>query len=465
MSIEPIEVTPPPLAKAANKAKYLTGSTMSHVINMTFTSALGLIAVFSVDFVDLFFLSQLEDRAIQAALGFTGTILFTTVSVGIGFSIATSATVSRAAGERDAEKTNRLTINSLIYTAITATIMAIILFLSVPALLELLGAKNHVLQLSIEYLYILVPTMPLFALSISSAACLRALGDPVQAVYVTLSGAFVNAALDPLLIFTFDMGMNGAAIASAAARVTMMLIGLYGLLVIHKTLTKPNLTHLKHDFRGFRRIAIPAILTNLATPIGNGYVTYAAAPFGNSVIAAWAIITRLVPVAFAAVFALSGAVGPIMGQNLGGKQYGRVKQTLMDAITFNTVYLLIIWAILAISAPFICDIMQLDGEAAELVTFFCYWLTPIFGMIGYLFIANAAFNNLDKAHYSTWLNWGRATLGTVPFILVGIYFFGTYGLFAGHIIGGAITAFIGIYICHRLISNLENQNDNKSTKP
>ncbi|CAN0496891.1 unnamed protein product, partial [Scytosiphon promiscuus] len=53
MSIEPIEVTPPPLAKAANKAKYLTGSTMSHVINMTFTSALGLIAVFSVDFVDL----------------------------------------------------------------------------------------------------------------------------------------------------------------------------------------------------------------------------------------------------------------------------------------------------------------------------------------------------------------------------------------------------------------------------
>lgn len=437
-----------------SKAKFLHGSTMSHLIILTLTSAIGLIAIFSVDFVDLFFLSQLEDQAIQAALGFTGTILFATTSVGIGFSIASSATVSRAAGEQNQAKTNRLTINSLIYTGTTSCALAFLLYIYLPDILAILGAKGHVLSLAHSYLRILVPTMPILAIAMSSGSCLRALGEPMQSLYIYVGGALINAGLDPLLIFTFNLGIEGAAIASAIARIGMLSMGLYGILIIHKVIAKPNLKDLKLDLAPFSKIAIPAILTNIATPIGNGYVTYALAPFGNSAVAAWAVIARMLPLTFAGIFSLSGAVGPIIGQNLGGKRYDRVQQTLYDAIKFNSIYIIFAWAILAFAAPLICQIMELEGEAAEYVTFYCRWLIPGFGMIGYMFIANAAFNNLHKAHYSTWLNWSRATIGTVPFVIIGSKYYGIYGLLAGQIIGGALIAFISLFICFRLIKKL-----------
>jgi putative MATE family efflux protein len=443
-----------PRAKRKNNAKFLNGSIMSHIIRMTLTSAFGLVAVFSVDFIDLFFLSQLEDKDIQAALGFTGTLLFATISFGIGLSIASSAVVSKAAGARDVEKSHRLTVNSLIYSAAAAAITGLILFLLIEPLLILLGAKGHVLDLSVEYLQILVPTMPLFALSISSAACLRSHSDAVQAMYVTVAGGLVNAAFDPLLIFWFEMGMNGAALSTAIARVAMMLIGFYGIFHIHKIRYRPNIKALKEDFKPYITIAIPGVLTNLATPVGNGYVTYAIASYGNPAVAAWGIIARIVPLAFCAIFALSGAVGPIIGQNLGGRKFDRVRQTLTDALKFNTIYTLIIWAILALAATSITSIMQVKEETGELVIFFCRWLTPGFGMIGFLFVANAAFNNLGRAHYSSWLNWSRATIGTIPFVHAGAYIAGVKGLLAGQIIGGALIGLFSVWLSQRAIKTV-----------
>ena len=443
------------------KAKFLTGSTMSHIITMTLTAAIGLIAIFSVDFVDFYFLSQLENTAIQAALGFTGTILFATTSVGIGFSIASSATVARAVGEENYDKANRLVIHSLLYTGIASTIICIGLLLSLDGILSLMGAKGEVFEHAKSYLTILIPTMPILAISMSSGSCLRALGDPMQSLYIYVGGALINAGLDPLMIFTFELGMDGAAIATVIARFGMLAMGLFGLLYIHKIRANINGEKLKADLKPFSTIALPAILTNIASPIGNAYVTYALAPFGNSAMAAWAIIARILPLTFAGIFSLSGAVGPIIGQNLGGKRYDRVQQTLYDAIKFNTIYVLFAWGLLALAATTICEIMELKGEAADYVIFYCYWLIPGFGMIGYMFSANAAFNNLDKAHYSTYLNWTRATIGTIPFVIVGTYFYGVYGLLAGQIIGGALTAFLSLFICFRLVNKLQTENGNK----
>ena len=443
-----------PSPDRTENAKFLNGPIMSHIIRMTLTASFGLVAVFSVDFIDLFFLSQLDDKNIQAALGFTGTLLFATISFGIGLSIASSAVVSRAAGEQDREKAHRLTVNSLIFAASAAAAIGIILYLLIEPLLILLGAKGDVLALSVSYLEILVPTMPLFALSISSAACLRAHGDALRAMYVTIAGGLVNAAFDPVLIFWFELGMDGAALSTAIARVAMMVIGFWGLFHIHKIRAPIRLAALRRDLRAFMRVAVPSVLTNIATPVGNGYVTYAIASFGDPAVAAWGIIARIVPLAFCVTFALSGAVGPIIGQNLGGRKYQRVRRTLIDAVKFNSIYALIIWAILAIAAPWITQIMQAKPETADLVIFFCRWLTPGFGMIGYLFVANATFNNVDHAHYSSWLNWGRATLGTIPFVHAGAYIAGAHGLLAGQIIGGALIAILGIWLSFRTVHQI-----------
>ena len=445
-------------------ARFTSGAPMSHILNMTVASSIGLIAVFSVDFIDLFFLSQLDNKNIQAALGFTGTVLFATISLGIGLSIAAAATVARAAGEGDQEKTERRVTNNLLYAIIISSLTGLILWFALPAILSMLGAKAETFSLSLAYLQILVPTMPLFAVSIASAAMLRSLGDIKRSAYVTIGGGLTNAVLDPLFIFTFGLELQGAAIATAIARAAMVLIGLYSLYHCHKIKIHLSVSTIKPDYKPFLTIAIPAILTNLATPIGNGYVTYVAAGYGNAVVAAWAVIARIVPLSFCASFALSGAIGPIIGQNFGAQKLNRIKQTLKDAVTFNTLYFICIWIILSLSSPWIVALFQLEGETASLVRFFLIWLSPGFGMIGYLFIANAALNNLDKPHLSTWLNWARATIGTVPFVYFGAFIAGSKGLLAGQIIGGAVIAFISLYICNKWITQLiEQQQESKAS--
>ena len=85
------------------------------------------------------------------------------------------------------------------------------------------------------------------------------------------------------------------------------------------------------DFASIFYVAGPALLTNLATPLGAAYVARSMAVFDHEAVAGQATIDRLSPVAFALIYALSGAVGPILAQNAGAERLDRVRETLRDS--------------------------------------------------------------------------------------------------------------------------------------
>ena len=122
---------------------------------------------------------------------------------------------------------------------------------------------------------------------------------------VTLVGAIVNTALDPIFIFVLGLGIHGAAIASALSRLAVLGIGLYGVIRVHGLMGRPKLRPFLSDVPAVLAVAMPAVLTNIATPVSNAYITAAIAPFGDSAVAGWAILGRIMPVAFGAIFALS----------------------------------------------------------------------------------------------------------------------------------------------------------------
>ncbi len=166
---------------------------------------------------------------------------------------------------------------------------------------------------------------------------------------------------------------------------------------------------------------MPAILTNLATPFANGFALHVYAGYGNAAVAASAVIDRTVYVAFAAIFALTGAVGPILGQNLGAGRFDRVRETLTRCFLVTTLYALAVWLVLALSWPEIAALFRLSADAADYVAFFCTAGVSAWLFISLLFVANAAFNNLGFSVLSMGFNWGRATLGTLPFVSLGAW--------------------------------------------
>ncbi len=427
---------------------------MRHVLVMTGASTVGLFAMFGVDMVDMFFLTLLGEQELAAAVGFAGSLLFFLVAVSIGLQIAMGALVARSEGARRRDLAGRFCSSSLIFNTLVSIVICAVAWFYLRDLLALLGAADRTLDYAHSYASILLPSMPVMVLGMSAAAGVRAIGDARRSMWASLIGSGVNGVLDPLFIFVFGWGLEGAAWASVVARVAVLIVAWHALFVVHALPTKVTVAEFLADLKSISRIAVPAVLTNLATPIGASFVLISIAAFGDSAVAGAAIMGRITPVAFAAVFALSGAVGPIIGQNAGAGLYGRVRSTVVNAMSFGAAYVLLVWLGLWWSADLIVRAFSASDEAAQLILFYCHWLVPAFMFNGTLFIANASFNNLHYPHLATVFNFGKVTLGTIPAVYLGAQWFGARGVMAGEAVSSVVFGIFGLIAALALVRAL-----------
>lgn len=444
------------------QAHFTTGSIYKHILVMASMSAIGLLSIFIVDLVDLYFLSLLGEIQMASAIGFAGIILFFTIAISIGFMITMGALVAKSIGAKDVESARAYTTNIFVICLIIGGFVGFGVWFFVPEILSFMGAKGRSLELASSYLGIIIPSLPVLMIAMASAGALRSVGDAKHAMYVTLLAGIINAVLDPLLIFTFNMGIAGAAWASVAARVGMMIYGLYLVVHKHKLLGNFDRNRFKKDLPAISHVAFPAVLTNVATPIGNAYIMYVLAGFGDSAVAGFSIIGRIIPVAFCLVFAISGAVGPIIGQNHGAKLYARVRQVISKSFVIIIVYSVVISLLLYLLRENIVNAFNVDGEAAYLIVMFCTWLAILAIFRGFLFVANASFNNLGKAKYSTVMNFGKATIGTVPFVYFGAKYYGAFGILLFEAIGAIVFGIIASFVAFRVVTTLAEASDSKS---
>lgn len=435
-------------------AKFTTGSTMRHVIVMTATGSIGLIAIFIVDALNLLYISMLGKQQLAAAIGYAGTLMFFTVSVSIGLTIAASALVARALGRGDRDEAARLGGAALITIFVTTSLVAAAVWPFIHTLIGFLGARGETQNIATGFMQIVLPSLPVMGLGMGLSGVLRGAGDAKRAMYVTLFSGAATAFLDPIFIFGFDLGVTGAAISTVLSRFVMLGVGLYATVYVHALIKLPGRGDLRKALPPFLAIGIPAVLTQIATPVGNAFVTAEIATFGDDAVAGWAVIGRLVPVAFGAIFALSGAVGPILGQNYGAKKFDRIVQTMRDSLLLAAIYVLTVWLLLALLRHPIANLFGAEGQARDLIFFFCLFAASSFLFNGALFVANAAFNNLGYPVLSTVFNWGRATLGTIPFVWVGSAWYGAEGVLAGWGIGAVLFGITSVIVCFRVISRL-----------
>ena len=421
--------------------RFVTGSPLRHVVVMASTGAIGLVAVFVVDLINLFYISLLGEPAIAAAVGFAGVVGFFHTSVCIGLMIGITATVSRKIGAGHTADAQRMATHSLVLMAAIAAVLALATLAFLSPLLWALGARGEVAVLAQRYLAVTMPSVPLLGVGMASSALLRSVGDARRGMVVTLGAAAVTALLDPLFIFYFSMGLDGAAVVSVISRSVLIGIGLHGVARVHHMLAPVQRARFAADARALAKVAVPAVLTKLATPVGAAFVTHSMAQFGASAVAGQATVDRLTPVAFGLIYSLSGAVGPILAQNLGAQRFDRVRQTLRASLGFMVVAVAAAWLLLAV----------LQGPL--LLQAFCSWLAAGFFFAGALFVANAAFNNLGRPLWSTGFNWARATLGTIPLAWWGAQY-GPVQVLAGQALGTAVFGALAMWVAFRLTARL-----------
>jgi len=409
-------------SSAAPAARFLTGSLMRHVVVMGGTGAIGLVAVFAVDLINLFYISRLGEQQIAAAVGFAGVVSFFHTSICIGMMIGITACVARLIGASQTAHARRMATHSLLIMVVLTLVLALGTVLFLHPLLAVLGATGEVARLAHRYLMWTMPSLPFLGIGMAASALLRSVGDARRSMAVTLGAAAVTACLDPLFIFVLGMGLDGAALVSVISRSVLLGVGLHGVWRVHKMLGPVQRPLFASDARALAAIAGPAVLTNLATPVGAAFVTHSVAQFGASAVAGQATIDRVTPVAFGLIYSLSGAVGPILSQNLGAQQFDRVREAVRASLWFMLLAVGTAWLLLALLQGPLIRAFSLEGVAADMVHAFCTWICASFFFAGALFVANAAFNNLGRPLWSTGFNWARATLGTIPLAWCGAHY-------------------------------------------
>lgn len=398
----------------AQQGRFLTGATMGHVVRMTMTGATGITFVFLVDLANLFWISQLGDPQLVAAIGFAFAIQFFSVQVGIGMMIGATALVSRRIGMGDRAGAREATGGAMVLAfSVQAMVAALVVALRVP-LLELAGAEGETLALAARYLAITVPSLAIMALGLIGSAALRAEGDGYRAMFVTLTSGSVSMIVDPFLILWLGLGLDGAALALVLSRVILAGMALRFAIGTHNLVARPTAWAIRATARPLFAIALPAMATQMSAPFGNYLLTTVIAGFGDSAVAAWAVVNRLTVVAFGGLFSLSGAIGGIFGQNYGAKQYDRLRSTYRDAMIFCVGYTLVAWVLLWSTAGLVIRGFGLDAAGVPVYDAFATIGAGAFVFAGALFVATSVFNNLGRPGWSTLLNWVRDGVLILP---------------------------------------------------
>ena len=433
---------------------FVSGSILRHIFSMSHTSMLALVAMVLVDALDLFFLSLLRDVEIIAGLGFAWPIIFFTLAVSLGISTAMTALVSRAEGLGDRDRAKVYATHVLVFGLVLSGVMTVVLWLSAPWMLDMFGATGKARDIGITYVQIVILCLPVLVLSMSSGALLRAIGAKQRAMWSKMAGAAVNAVLDPIFIFGFDWGVEGAAWATVVSRIVIMAVAFYGVRNVHHMLGQFDANLFRKDIRDIARVTVPVGLAKVGPPIASAFIMSSMAKYGPDAVAAMAIIERIAPFVFVGYMALPQAIGPIIGQNFAAAKAERVRSIWHNVWALVVVYGVIVCAALFLFQSQIAMLFSATDQTTAYLSIFCSFTAPFYMFLGLQFSSHTFFNVTGRPNLAMIFDLAKELLGVIPLVWLGSYYLGaTGGLFgqaAGIVLFGTITGIVSYRLARRM---------------
>ncbi len=316
-------------------------------------------------------------------------IIFSFLAIGMGLSTAGVSLVSQHTGAGGREEANTAAGQVFSFLMILGIITAVFGYIGAPFILSIIGTPPNVLPLAITYLRIVGLSMPFVFAYIAFRFLLRGVGDMVTPMLIRAVLVIVNVILDPILIFGWwffpSLGVQGAAIATALARTTSALIGIY-LLFNGKVDIKLTLDSLKLKLRWvvkIIKIGFPATITRAESAIGFILLFALVAIFGENPVAAYGIGRRVIHVMTIGIWGFAGATMTMVGQNIGADNKERGEEIVKKAImlSFTVLIILAIFVVLFRThiMRFFIDEPDVISEGARYLAIFSMSI-PFFGI-------------------------------------------------------------------------------------
>ena len=289
------------------------------------------------------------------------------VGLGLLFGNGAAAYLSRLLGRGDKDTANKVA-STAIYSGVS--IGAVVILLSViflEPILKQAGAIESVMPYAITYtrIYIVFSIFNVFNVTMNNIVSSE--GAAKTAMCALIAGAVLNAALDPVFIYTLDLGVTGAAIATAISQMVSTLFYLCYILrkksVFHFSIKACRFG--KEVMPEILKIGIPTLIFQLLTSLSVAMINGAAKEYGSSALAAMGPVTKIMSMGTLIVFGFLKGFQPVAGFSYGAKKFDRLREAIRTAILWSTIFCVIFGLV---TAAFPGQIMSLfTKEDTEMI--------------------------------------------------------------------------------------------------
>jgi putative MATE family efflux protein len=379
---------------------------------------------------DTYFVSSLG-TSVTAAVGVSFSLMAIIQAIGFFFGHGAGNFISRALGAKQTDEAEKMAATACVSAFLAGIVLAILGSVFLTSLARLLGATDTILPYAEEYLRFILFAAPFMVTSFMLNNLLRYQGSALFSMIGMVSGAILNIALDPLFIFIFQMGVTGAALATAISQtvscVLLFSVGCRkgGNVRIHIGKFAPSFGIYHEILRG----GSPSLLRQVMQSIATVFLNHAAGAYSDAVIAAITIVNRIFLLASSAIIGFGQSFQPICGFNYGAKRYDRVKQAFRFCLYLSTSILLVLAVVCFIFAPNIIALFRADD--AELIRVGAFALRAqcfSFPLLGWILLVSFLLQTIGRAIPASILAFARQGLFMVPLLLATVPLFGILGI-------------------------------------
>jgi len=398
--------------------------------NYSVPAIVGTVVMALYNIVDRIFIGQGVGPLAISGLALTFPFMIVLMAFGMLIGAGSAARISITLGENNREKAEKILANAFTLTLIISGTVVILSYIFMSDLLRLFGGTEKTIRYAEDFMKIIIPGGIFSALSFGFNNIMRASGYPRKAMYTMIICALLNAVLDPIFIFGFHWGIQGAAFATNIS----YLVGTVWVLS-HFMKKDSNLRFKRKNFRLQKDIVISIISIGLS-PFSMQLATCVVIILVNSTlihyggdlaIGAFGIINSINTLIVMVIIGLNQGTQPIIGYNYGAKMYDRMFKTLKYAVVLATIITTGGFIIGTFMPSMIASLFTKDVELQAIATKALRISVTMFPIIGLQIVVTNFFQSIGKAKISIFLSLTRQFVFLVPCLLILPPFYGLTG--------------------------------------
>lgn len=393
---------------------------------------------------DTFFVGRISTEA-TAAVGISFSVMALIQAFGFFAGQGSGNYLSRMLGAKKNKEAEEMAMTGLVLSLIIGVVMAALVIINVRWLASFLGASETTETDTINYLRIIALGAPFMMAQFVINNQLRYQGSATYAMLGLLCGALLNIALDPILIFGFNMGVTGAAIATVCGQTISFLVLLYGTTKgPNIRLTPSNLRLNAHYLLEVINGGMPALFRQGLTAVGTMLLNRAAGVYGDAAIAGMSVTTRTMMFVVSALIGFGQGYQPVCSFNYGARKLERVREGYLFCVKYGTIFLTCMAVFCLVFAPQIIGFFRDDPSVIEVGQVALRYQAAALPLLACTVLTNMMLQSMGKGVKATITASARSGLFFIPLILVLPNILGLFGVEISQAIADVLAMLLSI---------------------